>query len=245
VLRATYGIAGVVLLAGLSFAVMALAPSGSAGVFVLWVWAFMVGALSLVFVKLIEGQSGDGSVGSAPMVMAGLAMLLEWGLKELIAAPAGAPTAIWYDAAAVFVAIASAAGLESLVAARGKRTCFICKLQIDGPSAFTCPRCHQTICVRPSCWIGRHFRCRYCDDRDVVIFPMHDEPWWRARVGGRVRNGACGSCFKEAGEADLRACAQCSWPMCKRCWDYHNGRCSRCEWVMPDLPPPLRPFVAA
>jgi hypothetical protein len=78
-----------------------------------------------------------------------------------------------------------------------------------------------------------------------VLFNMNDESWWRARLGPRVRNGSCSSCFKEANEADLRECGRCKWPMCKLCWDHHNGQCAHCEWVMPGLPPSLEPFMAA
>jgi hypothetical protein len=56
--------------------------------------------------------------------------------------------------------------------------------------------------------------------------------------------GACASCYKEANETDLRACGRCKWPSCRRCWDHHNGQCSHCEWVLPDLPASLQPFFA-
>jgi hypothetical protein len=237
--RAAYNVAATLLLAGVSFAV----TLGAGPIFTL-VWALAVGALSLWFARLIDGQSGDARVEVTPMLMAGSAMLLAWGFGWLWPRASDAVT-LWYDAASVFLALGSAWGLDSLVAGRGKRQCFICKVQIAEPRPISCPRCHQVICAQPSCWISRHLRCRYCDERDVVLFPMKDEPWWKTRLGARVSTGTCSSCFDEAAKSDLRACGQCSWPMCKRCWDYHNGRCVRCEWILPGLPESLRPFLGA
>jgi hypothetical protein len=120
--------------------------------------------------------------------------------------------------------------------------CSLCRAPLADRTSFTCPRCHQTICSRPTCWKGQHARCRSCDEREVVLFPVRED-WWQARVGGRVPAGACHSCYKEAHEADLRECGQCRFPTCRRCWDYNNGRCTRCGWLMPDLPPAIQPFV--
>jgi hypothetical protein len=81
-----------------------------------------------------------------------------------------------------------------------------------------------------------------CYEREVVLFPGHEE-WWARELGPRSQHGACVSCYKEAHETDLRECQQCRWPMCKRCWDYYNGRCERCGWIVRDVPKELWPLV--
>jgi hypothetical protein len=232
-LRWTYVIAGTILLGLVSFAVTA---SASDAVTVLW--SLGAGALSLLFVRLIDSQSPDARSELTPMLMGGLAVGLGGSLKVLN----GSSNVGWADAVGILAALGTAWGVDALTAGGARRRCFVCKEPLDSGSSFTCPRCHQVICTRPSCWAARHFRCRYCDEREVIIFPI-DEKWWRARLGPRVSTGACSSCYKEAGEADLRECGRCGWPMCKRCWDYHNGRCAHCEWILPDLPASLKPFL--
>jgi hypothetical protein len=231
-LRRTYFIAVTVLLFLVSFVV-----TGPAAPQMILVWSVVVGALSVLFVKLI-GHMGVESSEIAPMLMAGAIVGGAGGLKWLT----GSPTVGWADSVSILGALGTAWGLDVLVAGRGKRPCFICKLPIDERVPFACPRCHQVICTRPSCWIARHFRCKYCDEREVIIFPI-DEPWWRTRLGPRVLEGSCNSCYKEAREADLRACGRCRWTLCRRCWDYHNGLCTHCGWIVPDPPAALRPFL--
>jgi hypothetical protein len=233
-LRRGYFVGITLLLALVSFVVTA-----TAGAVVVVLWAAVVGGLAVVAVKVIS-QAGEPASEIAPMLTAGAIVAGSGGLKWIAGpAPVG-----WPDAAAVLVGLATAWGLDVLVGGRSARECFICKLPIDERVPFACPRCHQVICTRPSCWIARRFRCRYCDERDVIIFPI-DEKWWLPRFGPRVRDGSCTNCMKEAHEADLRACGRCRRPMCKRCWDYHNGQCAHCGWVVPDPPAALRPFLTA
>jgi hypothetical protein len=187
-------------------------------------------------VKLIDSLSAKALGDLIPMVMAGLALAFSTFLKWATGATFG-----WADAAGIVVAMGVAWGCDSLVATRGARRCFICKRPVEGTS-FNCPRCHQVTCSLPSCWAARHFRCRYCDEREVIIFPI-EEKWWQQRLGPRASAGSCSTCYKEAGETDLRECRQCGWTMCKRCWDYHNGQCSHCEWIVPDLPAALNAFI--
>jgi hypothetical protein len=231
-LRGTYFVAVTVLLVLVSFVI-----TGVAGPAHILVWAVLVGAVSLLFVKLIA-HLGVESSEIASMLLAG-AVLAGAGLLKWVT---HAPSVVWPDAIAVLVGLGTAWGLEIFVAGRGKRPCFICKLPIDERVPFACPRCHQVICTRPSCWIARHFRCKYCDEREVIIFPI-DEAWWKTRLGPRVTEGSCNSCYKEAGETDLRACGRCRWTLCRRCWDYHNGLCTHCGWIVPDPPSALRPFL--
>jgi hypothetical protein len=146
------------------------------------------------------------------------------------------------DAAGVVVATALAFALYSYRAQGRGIPCALCRLPAPEGAAFNCPRCGDRVCARPTCWNARYARCRRCHEREIVIFPIA-EAWWTFRLGRRVMNGECLSCYKEAQETDLRECGQCHWPMCKRCWDYNNGVCRRCEWTIPELPPQLAPFV--
>jgi hypothetical protein len=123
-------------------------------------------------------------------------------------------------------------------------TCFVCKREISTPFVTRCPRCHQAVCGQPDCWNARYLRCRFCHDREVVILPTRDQ-WWQQQLGDQVAHGSCHSCYKEAHETDLRACGHCHWPTCRRCWDYHNGLCPRCGWVMPGLPADLMAWLPA
>jgi hypothetical protein len=136
-----------------------------------------------------------------------------------------------------------AAALTGLVQARRSvRFCFVCKKPVAETDIVTCPRCQQDVCMRPGCWEGRLLRCSRCHQLEVVLFP-DQEGWWSVRTGRRLTEGQCDSCYRQAEEVDLRECGNCHWPMCRRCWDYYNGRCPRCHWVMPNLPPQLTPFL--
>ena len=236
-MKFVYAAAATLLLAGLSFVL-----TSRAGSLATLSWSAVVGAVCVLFARLI-GDAADIRTEGVPMVIAGSTMTLAWVLRW---AWIGLPDreGVWYDAAAVFLSLGVAWSVDLLIARRSDRRCFICKTRIEERRPMACPRCQQVICTQPSCWVARHLRCRYCDERDVVLFPMRDESWWRTRVGSRVTTGTCGSCFDDAATTDLRACGECSWPMCKRCWDYHNGRCVRCQWIMPALPESLRPFLA-
>jgi hypothetical protein len=154
-LKKTYFIAVTLLLALVSFVVTA-----SAGVAVTLVWSVVIGALSLLFVRLIN-SSVEPTGEIAPMVMAGIIMALGAGLKWLV----GSPSVGWPDSLAILMSLGAAWALDVLLAGGGQRQCFICKRPIAERVPFACPRCHQTICTLPSCWIARHFRCRSCDER--------------------------------------------------------------------------------
>ena len=203
-----------------------------------FVWAIVTGVVMVVFARLIdELEPSTGSLGLEPAVMAAAAATIAAALT-LFGEPGALPWAPWV---AVPIGALSALGVAALAGRRTRHVCFICKTVRDPREMFWCPRCHQAICTQPTCWAARHFRCRYCDEREVVLFPIA-EPWWAARIGRRVAKGECASCYKEAHEADLRECGQCHWPMCKRCWDFHNGQCTHCDWMIPDLPPALVAF---
>jgi hypothetical protein len=241
--RWVYLIAGATLLGVVSFAV-----TWSAGPVITVVWSLIAGGLSLLFVRLIDSHSA-GTLGElAPMLMAGLVV----GLAGLLKWMTGASTDWWADGVGILSALGGAWGLEAALPTGEVGTCGVCRRPVGREPSWTCPRCKLLVCARPDCWIARHFRCRNCHEKGINLFPIGvrgwsaDERWWRSRIGARVTAGSCnGPCLEEAAAADLRECGRCGWPMCTRCWDYHNGQCQRpgCGWIIPDLPQVLRPFL--
>jgi hypothetical protein len=161
----------------------------------------------------------------------------------ILAAGAGVAGADSWAWTAIPLAALVASAIFSLAFSGGAATCQLCRQPAPAKASFACPRCQDRVCARPSCWNAKYARCVRCHEREIVILPVV-EAWWKPRLGPRVKHGECSHCYKEAHEADLRECGQCRWPMCQRCWDYHNGVCQRCKWVIPDLPPALAAYVA-
>ncbi|RPJ56662.1 MAG: hypothetical protein EHM23_22945 [Acidobacteria bacterium] len=172
------------------------------------------------------------------VLLAAAATLLGLLISRLFVA-GGSGAADWLG---VVLAAGAAALMGLLRTRRSVKVCFVCKKPMTEADSVTCPRCQQGVCLRPGCWQGRLLRCSSCHEREVILFP-DQEGWWAVRTGRRLAEGQCNSCYREAQEADLRECGKCHWPMCKRCWDYHNGECPRCHWSIPNLPPQLTPFV--
>lgn len=106
--------------------------------------------------------------------------------------------------------------------------------------AFECPRCGFQVCEQ--CWEFEHLRCRLCQQNLVPIFPS-DGRWWDRCLGARVNYGRCQICLTTSDQADLRSCGRCGRTQCRPCWDYANGQCSRCSWIVDDLPARLRPYM--
>jgi hypothetical protein len=223
--RLTYLTAATVLLALISLA------GSAAGLALGLVWPLLIGTTAVVFARLVNTYNEDAPGRATPMMIAGVSVLLAVLIKWL----SGSSSSGWQDGAALLFAPGTAWIAEVMLASGATRPCTVCKLPMQDQSALTCPRCEQSVCTRPTCWVARHLRCRYCHEREVIAFPT-DERWWSARTGRRVANGSCSSCYKESTDADLRECQQCHWPMCRRCWDYHNGQCTRCKWIIPELP---------
>src|SRR5262245_39565332 len=105
-LRRAYFVGITLLLALVSFVVTA-----TAGGALVLLWAVVVGALAVVAVKVI-GHTGEPPSELAPMLTAG-AVLAASGSLKWIAGPA--PIG-WPEAAAVLVGLATAWGLDLLVA---------------------------------------------------------------------------------------------------------------------------------
>jgi hypothetical protein len=198
----------------------------------------VAGVVTFLFWRLIDpeerGRTGLVRVIVTAVAGATVAVAVAW-----LVGVSGTP--MW-DATGVVLAGALAIALYSYRAQGREVACAICSLAAPRGAGFDCPRCGDRVCARPTCWNAKYYRCVRCHKREIVIFPIA-EKWWAARLGRRVMTGECLSCYKEAQEADLRECGQCHWPMCKRCWDYHNGTCQRCEWTIPDLPGRLAALV--
>jgi hypothetical protein len=134
------------------------------------------------------------------------------------------------------------AGVWLIIVARNARECSLCSRRLSPADiAFVCPRCSLLVCEQ-RCWQFTHQRCRLCEENRVPIF-VPDGRWWDRQFGARVKHGRCQVCMKTAEEADLRCCAGCGRPMCRECWDYVNGQCQHCDWLVSDLPPALRPYM--
>jgi hypothetical protein len=197
-----------------------------------------VGLLAYVFWRVVTVGIASPQSGLAVLLVAGGGSLVGLAAARLSGLAGGGA----WDFLGVLVAAVVAMSVHALLA-EAASPCQLCGA--DGQSVmFTCPRCQDRVCSRPSCWNARYARCTRCHEREVPLLPIQEQ-WWVARVGRRVHHGECTHCYKEANETDLRECNQCHWPMCRRCWDYLNGVCPRCEWTLPDLPPALVALTGA
>jgi hypothetical protein len=137
-------------------------------------------------------------------------------------------------------AAAACLGIESVRKGRS-RVCQLCRQRLSDTMAFDCPRCGLIVCER-KCWRFDSCRCRLCADHAVPVFP-HDARWWDEHFGQRVPSGKCQLCLSEEPAIDLRGCANCGRPQCRECWDYANGQCGHCGWILTDLPPALKRYM--
>ena len=131
-------------------------------------------------------------------------------------------------------------GVESVRRA-SSRVCQLCRQRLGGAIAFECPRCGLLACER-KCWRFDSCRCRLCADHSVPVFP-HEPRWWDEQFGPRVSGGQCQLCLSKDPATDLRSCANCGRPQCRECWDYANGQCGHCGWILADLPAALKAYM--
>ena len=150
----------------------------------------------------------------------------------------GRDKTIWF--APLAAAIVAALMVE--IRRRDSRRCGLCNSRIGSGLAFNCPRCELLACE--NCWVFERCRCRLCEQNHVPIFSP-DGRWWDKQFGPRSSYGRCQLCLGTADEVDLRVCGKCGRPQCRECWDSANGQCSKCHWIVEDLPPRLRDFMAA
>jgi len=159
------------------------------------------------------------------------------GIVILFASRSGAPLYLWF--APLLAALTS--GAIAVIRNLDSRRCSLCNRRIGGDVAFTCPRCGMLVC-ESKCWDFERCRCRLCEQNRVPILPS-ELRWWDRHFGARSPLGRCQVCAATAQAADLRVCAKCGRPQCRSCWDYTNGQCSRCQWIVADLPAPLKEYV--
>lgn len=135
-------------------------------------------------------------------------------------------------------------GLWLIYQTQTRNRCALCNCRLGSSAlAFECPRCFLMVCA-DHCWDSDHLRCRLCEQNHVAVLPAEPR-WWDRQLGARVSQGRCQICMGTPDKADLRACGHCGRPQCRECWDQANGQCSRCGWVIPDLPERLRPYMLA
>jgi hypothetical protein len=142
---------------------------------------------------------------------------------------------LWGIPALIFLVSLSSGAIARMTQNR----CNLCHRRL-GPQevTFTCPRCGLIVCDE-NCWSFDHRRCRLCEENGVPILPSVSQ-WWDRQLGPRVQQGRCQVCLASPEQADLRLCTHCRRPQCRTCWDHTNGECSRCGWVLPELPEPLK-----
>lgn len=221
----TYLIGGMLLAGLLHYLALAL------GAWIHVMVSPLVGWAAAVYWALLRptdaGAAGLGRVA----LMAGLGGVLGLAFSGTL----GLSGAVPWGPGGVLLSTLVAAGVHAIRHRRQVPLCVLCRTPAPEGAAFVCPRCQDRVCARPTCWQARYLRCTRCHAREIVILPI-DEPWWQARLGRRLSEGECVHCCRAAHEADLRECGQCRWPQCRRCWDYHNGQCPRCQWVIPGIP---------
>jgi hypothetical protein len=124
-----------------------------------------------------------------------------------------------------------------------QRRCKLCNRRLGSYAVtFNCPRCGLAVCDE-HCWKFEQRRCRMCEENHVPALPAQNQ-WWDRQLGPRILNGRCQICMASPEQADLRICGHCRRPQCRDCWDQSNGECSRCSWIMPGLPQPLKVIAA-
>lgn len=155
-------------------------------------------------------------------------------LGVLLSCLNGGPVLLWLSPPVAF----GAAAVFALASPRPRQHCTLCgKSRRD--ALFTCPRCSQTVCNGDDCWNYDFYRCRRCEEQRVPMLPR-DRAWWRRRLGEPARQGHCRLCQNDDRRAELFACGHCGRLHCCGCWDYANGQCTHCAWVIPELPESLR-----
>ena len=139
-----------------------------------------------------------------------------------------------------WLALVLAPGCALLVYEVDKHTgsrCSLCSRRSDRSARFQCPRCGLLVCEK-NCWSHEALRCKLCLENQVPVFDP-DGRWWDRQFGPRFAEGHCQLCMAPVANADLRTCRRCGRPQCRHCWDMSNGQCSRCGWIVEELPPRL------
>jgi hypothetical protein len=170
-----------------------------------------------------------------PAVTAGLASCVGTATGSL-----GAPDLLSWRWLGPACAVCACLGITSFLRIQSRR-CQLCRGGLRDVVAFDCPRCGLLVCEN-KCWRFDSCRCRLCADQGVPVFPA-DNSWWDEHFGPRASLAKCHLCLTAEATVDLRACPKCSWPQCRECWDFANGQCGHCGWILADLPPALKRYM--
>jgi len=198
-----------------------------------WVW--FAGGISAAVFFLLMGffevelpQSWQRVIVASAASLAGVAAGFLSGNRE--------PMVWWAVAAAGTVAL-----VWWLVGSGLGQRCHLCNRWLRrSVVSFECPRCGFVVCEQ--CWDFDHVRCRLCKQNHVPAFSP-DARWWDQHLGARAAYGRCQICLTTGDLVDLRSCGRCGRQQCRECWDNANGECSRCHWLVDDLPATLRPYM--
>ncbi|RZU40317.1 hypothetical protein [Edaphobacter modestus] len=164
-------------------------------------------------------------------------------LSGLAFAMAGSDVATPHIAWVAPLLAALPTGMTALVTGMRGRKCQLCRTPLRRFLSFCCPRCHMVACE--NCWQFERDRCRLCEANQIPLFPI-DISWWQQCFGTQVHGGRCTLCLRAAdGRVAQWACAGCGYGQCRSCWDDNNGQCSRCGWIIPDLPPEVSTHAVA
>jgi len=194
----------------------------------------LCGVILLAGMRVLVLESGRIYL---PPIAAAAASLLGIVLAEAGSGVTYTPAA-W--SAPVLAALLPGAPALSIVL-RGAR-CQFCHTRLRHLLSFSCPRCHLVACE--NCWQFERGRCSVCDANQVPLFPL-DFIWWQQHFGSQVHGGRCVLCLRPADWSVAHwACGGCGHNQCRSCWDDNNGQCSRCRWIVPDLPAAVSEYVA-
>jgi len=215
--------AGLQILAGLSGSSLVVLGTGALlGLLPYGIWTF--------FESADEGNSDlvlPGIAAVTGVLLAGIMRLITQSSELLV-----------IDLLAVILAATGSGTIIILRLRQRAQACQICSHR-SSRAFHSCPRCEKTVCHQSSCWISEDYRCSDCKRLRRPLLTINVEGWWLQRLGPKVSSGSCCRCGLSASRCDLRKCGRCPWSMCIQCWDFGNGRCARCSWIMPDLPASL------
>lgn len=218
-IAAVFGLALLQMLGTMAAPWAALAAGGAVGILVFPLFRLFGIEMDRIWLPMVTA-TGASCLGTAAGAL-GIAQRLTW------------------EPLAPFCALLLSGAILALQNRRS-RLCQLCRRQLAGALAFQCPRCNLLVCER-KCWQFDSCRCRLCAENAVSVFPQEPR-WWDQQFGSRVSAGACQLCLAEP-PADLRACGNCGRPQCRECWDYANGQCGHCGWVVSQLPPALERYM--
>jgi hypothetical protein len=195
----------------------------------------LVGILILAAVRLLAIEETRPYIAS---VVAGAGSLLGL-LLGLAADGAEYPPAAW--AAPLMAALPG--GILTAVYAWKAPKCQLCQTPLRRLLSFSCHRCRLVTCE--NCWDFERDRCRLCEANQIPLFPL-EYRWWQKQFGFEVQEGRCALCLRMAdGRIAHWGCGDCGHAQCRSCWDDNNGQCSRCGWLLSDMPLEVSEYLEA